>query len=50
MRTEEDDEPYIESSFEEQEQRIGVIVGLDEEGEVLDVHDQTLATYRTMKK
>ena len=40
----------MESSFEEQEQRIGVIVGLDEEGEVLDVHDQTLATYPTMKK
>ena len=46
LRTEEDNEPYIESSFEEQEQRIGVIVGLDEEGEILDVNDQTLATYR----
>ncbi len=46
LRTEEDNEPYIESSFEEQEQRIGVIVGFDEEGEILDVNDHTLATYR----
>ena len=36
LRTDEDedDELYFESNFEEQEQRIGAIVGLDEDGEV----------------
>ena len=47
LRAEEDNEMYVESNFEEQEQRIGAIVGLDEEGAVLDVNAQTLATYRS---
>ena len=46
LRTEEDNEQYVESNFEEQEQRIGAIVGLDEDGEVLEVNARTLATYR----
>ena len=47
LRAEEDNEPYIESNFEEQEQRIGAIVGLDEDGEVVEVNSQTLVTYRS---
>ncbi len=35
-----------ESNFEKQQQRIGEIVGFDEEGKVLDVNSQTLAIYR----
>ena len=35
-----------ESNFEKQQQRIREIVGFDEEGEVLSVNAQTLATYR----
>ena len=46
LRKEEDAEPYVESNCEEQEQRIGAIVGFDKDGEVLDVNAQTLATYR----
>ncbi len=46
LRTNEDNQGYVESNFEGQEQRIGEIVGLDEDGEVLEVNDKTLATYR----
>ena len=46
LRKEEDAEPYVESNCKEQEQRIGAIVGFDEDGEVLSVNAQTLATYR----
>lgn len=34
------------SNFEEQEGRIGLIVGVDEEGEVTAVNDETLAIYQ----
>ncbi|WP_019503602.1 hypothetical protein [Pleurocapsa sp. PCC 7319] len=47
LKTENDNEPYVESNVKEQEQRIGAIVGLDEDGEVLDVNAQTLASYRS---
>ncbi len=43
---EEDNEPYFESNLGEQEQRIGAIVGLDQDGEILGVNANTLATYR----
>ena len=38
-------EAYAEYNFEEQEQRIGRIVGFDDDGEVLSVNSQTLATF-----
>lgn len=34
------------SNFEEQEGRIGLIAGLDEEGDVRSVNNETLATYQ----
>ncbi|MGB5634705.1 MAG: calcium-binding protein [Waterburya sp.] len=40
------DESYVEYNFEEQEQRIGTIVGFDDDGEVLSVNAQTLTTFR----
>ena len=40
------DETYVEYNFEEQEQRIGRIVGFDDDGEVLSVNTKTLATFR----
>ncbi len=40
------EEAYVEYNFEEQEQRIGRIVGFDDDGEVLSVNSQTLATFR----
>ncbi len=35
------DEAYVEYNFEEQEQRIGRIVGFDDDGEVLSVNTPT---------
>ena len=43
---EEDNEPYFESNLEEQEQRIGVIVGLDQDGEILGVNAQTRISHK----
>lgn len=37
--------PVIESNWEEQEKRIGEIIGFDSEGELLDFTDETLKIY-----
>ena len=37
--------PVIESNWDEQEKRIGEIIGVDSEGELLDVTDETLKVY-----
>ena len=38
------------SNFEEQEQRIGEIVGVDKDGEILEVSEKTLSAYRDYLK
>ena len=39
------EQPVIESNWEEQEKRIGEIIGFDSDGELLDVTDETLIIY-----
>jgi hypothetical protein len=43
-------EPAKPSKFEQQERRIGEIIGVDEDGEVFEVNDKTLATYQNYLK
>jgi hypothetical protein len=38
------------SNFEEQERRIGEVVGVDEDGEVFEVNNKTLVTYQNYLK
>lgn len=47
LKKKEDIEPYFESSCEEQEERVGAIIGLDKDGEVPSVKTETLAIYRS---
>jgi hypothetical protein len=39
------EQPDLERNWDEQEKRIGEIVGFDSEGEVKDVNDETLSVY-----